>query len=197
MRKISVLAVLSALIAGCTNQGMSPPITHLLVLTDLSTPEEQAYATSFHDQLARKARRYQTASFDRFSADATVVDYSGIPSRDVVEEIIFHRLQETVPSTDKALLAGAHRISSQANNLPDGERLTAVILTSGTRDPATIEALTEIISTVPTSGSTTIYLAGVNAENVSALTPVFHTIPANAAVVGTLDADLKTLLRRL
>lgn len=197
MRKISVLLLISALITGCANQGTSLPAPHLMVVTDLSTPEEQAYATSFHDQLTRKARRYQTASFDRFSADSTVVDYSGIPSRDVVEEIIFHRLQEIVPSTDKALLSGAHRISAQANNLPDGERLTAVILTSGTRNPETIKALTSIISTVPTSGSTTIYLAGVDAENVSALTPAFHTIPGNAAVIGTLDSDLKTLLRRL
>lgn len=197
MRKISVLLLISALITGCANQGSGLPDPHLLVLTDLSTPEEQAYATSFYDRFARKARRFQTASFDRLSGDTTVVDHSGAPSREVVEEIIFHRLKEPVPSTDKALIAGAHRIAHQANSLPDGERLTAVVLTSGTRYPETIEALTKVISTVPTSGSTTIYFAGVDAENVTALTPVFHTIPGNAAVIGTLDADLKTLLRRL
>ncbi|KAI9130009.1 VWA domain-containing protein [Acaryochloris sp. CCMEE 5410] len=197
MRHIWLLVAGSVLIAGCGNFGGSLPDTHVLVITDLSTQDEQDYATAFYDGFARKARRFKTMSLDRLLGETTVVDYSGASSREVVEDVMLHRLNDLTPSTDEALIAAARRVLDHANGLKEGQRLVAVILTNGTRNPATISTLTRIVSTIPASGNVTIYVAGVQASNVTALTPVFSTMPANAAVIGTLDSDLKTLMRRL
>lgn len=197
MRLLPLLAATSLLTACSGINTTGGTEAHIMILADVSTPDELAYATLFTDGFARKVRHFDTLSIDTFTKDTTKVDYSGRADRSVVNEFLADRLKEVAPSTDKALVAAARRVAQYAHDMDDGTRLVAVILTNGSRDAATIDALTTIAETLPTSGNTSIYLAGVDPINVTALTPVFHTIPANAAVIGTLKSDVKILLQRL
>lgn len=203
MRNLWILAGLTlTLTTACrgadTTQTDIPKPVHMMILADLSTPEEQAYAAQFTDGFTKKARRFETISLDSFSDETTEVHYSGVSSSQVVEEFLVTRLgDDVIPSTDKALLAAAQRVSDYAHDLDGKERLIAVLLTEGTKNKETIDALTTIVETLPSDGSTTVYIAGVSSKYVSSITPVFHTMPANARVIGQFKSDLKTLLRSL
>lgn len=203
MRAIVPFLVLAAgigignrvLFGGGDHKGAQVP-TNLYVAVDSSSPDEEAYAKAFLDGASRKVKHYERLSLTVLEGDESHPVYSDAAKREAVEEVIESEIVER-PASDAALGAALQQIRQAGEDLHPGEHLTAVIVTAGTSDSAALEKLSAICSQIPRSGAVTLYIAGVTPTNRQALAPIFHSIRANAQVLGASESELRALLNKL